>query len=430
MVASSLVLLGCQGNVSDVVGEGRDFDESGGAGGADNILAGRGGVAATGGAGRTGEGGVGGTVAGSSGQGGRGQAGNIAGNGGQGGNVAGSGGQGGNVAGSGQGGDTPMAGAGGTSGGGGVVAPPAGTVPMFVAVGRGGRRVTSCDRGRTWIADQMVAPESQDNEHQPYTPKGMTYGDGTFIFLTGWGTASTTWTSSNGVTWTQKKHDTGFGGIGFDKGTFVAIGGNYVALSVDKGVTWTRSSAPKSPLNRENAAFDGIWAGGSDGQVVTMRTGGTSWVPLSGCRGRRHGGIGMDGGYAAGLGFMVSVGDDGDTCGINIATGAPLAAGKISAVIRGKPSFVGDAIWIASGDKLHTTTDGVGWVSRTLPTGVRFDLVARSASGTFAAASGSGDSFYFSDDGERWTKATGPSGNGLNFLLAGAGSPSPQCPMP
>ena len=407
VTATSILLLACQGAV--IEGVSGDDGQPGGAAGADNSSGGQASAGAgvepkgTGGAGMGGAGGILVTT----GKGGTNMLGGTAGTSSMGGGVPG------------------IAGMPGT---GGVVAPPAGSVQMFVAVGRGGRRITSCDAGRTWIADQMVAPESQDNEHQPYTPKGMAYGNGTFIFLSGWGNPSTTWASTNGVNWSQKKHETGYGGIGFDKGAFILVGDNSLQ-SIDKGATWTGTNAPEAPHGRENAAFDGIWASGSDGQVSTRRGAG-NWVSLSGCTGPRHGGIGTDGGYAAGLGFMVSVGEDGSTCGINIATGVALNSGRIAATIRGKPSFVGDAVMVASGDKLHSTTDGVNWTSRSLPTDVRFDLVARSASGTYAGASSSGDSFYFSDDGQRWTKAKAPAGNGLSYLLAGAGSPSAQCSLP
>lgn len=131
-----------------------------------------------------------------------------------------------------------------------------------------------------------------------------------------------------------------------------------------------------------------------------------------------------------GLGVMVSVGDDGNTCGIEIATGQPLAAGKIPASVRGKPSFVGDAFMVATGDVIHTSTDGITWATRSLPSDVRFELVARDSSGTYAGVSQSGDVFYFSDDDLRWTKAKAPAGNALVNLIAGAGSTSTQCPLP
>src|SRR5690606_34582516 len=107
----------------------------------------------------------------------------------------------------------------------------AGEVPMFVATGMGGRRVMSCDGGRTWIADQAEAPEDEADAHRTYTPKGLAYGNGTFIFLTGWGTPGTVWVSHDGIDWDPRVLDEGFevaeygfGGIGFDGESFILIG--------------------------------------------------------------------------------------------------------------------------------------------------------------------------------------------------------------
>ena len=347
-------------------------------------------------------------------------------------NEGGSGGKaagGGGGPGAGGGGEGGMAGTASLGGMGGADEPGVATVSMFVAVGRGGRRIMSCDRGRTWIADKSVAPESQDNDHQTYTPKGLAYGGGTFVFLTGWGNDSTTWVSKNGIDWTQQKQQDPFGGVGFDDGQFILVGNRLLIGSQDLAATWSPLNVVKPAYDRDAAAFTGIWAAASDGQVVARRKGGT-WTALSGCVGQRHGGIGGSGGFAAGFGVMISVGDAGNTCGITIATGEALAAGKINAAVRGKPTFVGDAFWVATGDSIYSSSNGITWAGRALPMNVRFELVARDASGTYAGVSQSGDTFYYSDDGQRWTKAKAPTGNGLVNIVAGAGVPSAQCPLP
>ncbi len=321
--------------------------------------------------------------------------------------------------------------AGGSAGMGGkamVEMPPIGSVPIFVAVGRGGRRISSCDLGRTWVADQQEAPESQDNMHRTYTPKGLAYGNGTFVFFSGWGTNTTAWLSQNAIDWSENQLTTPYGGVGVDDGTFVAVGNRNIATSKDNGATWPRLGGVSHSIHdRETAAFTGIWASGAD-TVALIRRGSGTWTALTGCVGKRHTGIGEKGGFVAGLGIMLSVGDDGDTCGVNIASGAPLAAGKLGARVIGKPAFVGDAIWVVTGDTIRSTTDGVNWSSRPLPAGIRFDLVARSSSGTYVGVAENGDSFFYSDDGVDWKTGSGPKGNALSRLVFGHGTPSGQCP--
>jgi hypothetical protein len=312
-------------------------------------------------------------------------------------------------------------------GAGGTIAP-AGSVPMFVAIGRGGRRIMSCDRGRTWIANQFVS--TVDGEHSTFTPKGLTYGNGTFVFLSGWGNPSTTWVTRNGIDWVEQKHDTGFSGLGYDDGQFVLIGGNYHEGSKDNGTTWTRLSPAKANLGREGAAFTGIWAAGSDGQAQVLRKGTTAWTNIPGCVGQRHGGIGADGGFAANAETMISVGNGGEVCGLNIATGAPIAASKFNVTVSGKPNFSAGSFMVATGGTIRFSKDGTNWTTKTLPQTVRIDLIDCDPSGTCVGLSLDGKSFYYSDDTTTWMKASAPQGNGMVAVKAGAGLPSKDCKLP
>jgi hypothetical protein len=377
--------------------------------------------------GASGDGGTAGNEQSNGGDGGQGSAstGGAAGN--MTGGTGGSAGQGGSV---GIGATGGMAGTGGRAqtGGAGGAAQPVGAIPMFVAVGRGGRRIMSCDNGRTWVANTFVSTE--DGEHSTFTPKGLAYANGTFVFLSGWGNPSTTWITRNGIDWLEQKHRNGFAGIGVDDGQFVLVGTDQEEGSKDNGSTWTRLTAATTNLGREAAAFDGIWAAGSDGQVRVLRKGSTSWMDLAGCVGNRHGGIGADGGFTAGLGLMLSVGNGGDVCGINIASGAPISASKLNADVRGKPAFVGDAFMIATGDKIFSSTNGTSWTARTLPKNVQIDLVARDGLRTYVGLSLDGKSFFYSDDGITWTRAIAPPGNEMVAVRAGAGLPSALCKLP
>ncbi|MDX2020981.1 MAG: hypothetical protein SF187_12140 [Deltaproteobacteria bacterium] len=387
------VPLGCR--PADVDGAVED-DDGGGSGGSEDS-GGSSGTTMTGGSGSPAQGG-------SAGEGGGGQ--------------GGTGGVGG----------TSVMGTGGGAGGVGGDGAPAGSVPMFVAVGRGGRRIMSCDRGRTWVANQFVS--TQDGEHSTFTPKGLAYGNGTFVFLSGWGNPSTTWITTNGVDWVEQKHQTGFAGLGYDDGQFVLVGTNYHEGSKDNGKTWTRLPQSKASGGREGAAFTGIWAAGTDGQAQVLRKGMNSWANISGCTGPRHGGIGADGGFAASTDTLISVGSNGNICGVNIATGAAIGATQFNVEVRGKPNFAAGSFMVATGDSIRFSKDGSNWTTRTLPKDVRIDLVDCDADGHCVGLNLDGKSFYYSDDAMTWSRAAAPQGNGMVAVKAGAGLPSDLCKLP
>ncbi len=296
--------------------------------------------------------------------------------------------------------------------------PPPG-VGAFVAIGWGGRRITSCDQGRTWVGDRQDADEADDDWHRPYTPKGLAFGGGVFVALTGWGNPSSVHVSADGVTWTSQVLDTTYGAVGWSDGRFVLVGNRRISASDDLGVTWAeQTDAPASTYDRAAGAFDGVWAAGSDAMVQTRRPGG-AWEPLPSCVGARHGHIGFQGGFAAGGDVLLSVGHDGDTCALAIGSGADLGASTIGNGPSRGPAYFDGAFHVVAGGAVHRSTDGVTWSAAPLPSGVRFDLLAESDEGTQVGVSADGDAFYYRDPGGDWTPATAPTGNGLHYLVFG-----------
>lgn len=308
---------------------------------------------------------------------------------------------------------------------------PEGRVSVFVAAGAGGRRIISCDSGRTWIGDFQIADESEDDLHRPYTPKGIAYGDGTFVIMTGWGGNSSVLFSQDGVDWTTVPLENAYAGVGYDGRRFVALGNYVVGESVNRGQTWNLIDRPFLEFTREVTATDGVWAAGSDGEVLLLRERDTDWHPLESCTGVRHESIGQDGGFAMGMGLLLSVGTAGDTCVYDVENDRDLGAGTIGDVgyLVGRPTFVGDAFMLANDGHLYRSDDGLHWTTRDLPSGVDFTLLAREPSGTYVGVSADGDRFYYSDDGESWTRATAPEGNGLSRIIVGWGAASAQCPQ-
>ncbi len=306
-----------------------------------------------------------------------------------------------------------------------------GRVPMFVAAGWHGRRIMSCDLGRTWIADQIDGnPGEVDDWHRPYTPRNLAYGDGTFVFLTGWGQNGQVLVSQNGIDWEKRPMPSFYGGVGYDDGRFIVVGNiGAIQVSDDRGDTWEGDYSVPQPSNmRAASVFDGVWVAGADGIVETYLSDGV-WRRLNSCEGARHGSLGLSGGFAAGLGILVSVGDNGDTCALDIVSGEDLGAGRIGTNVSGRPTFDGDTIVVSSGNSLYRTIDGISWTSHSLPTGVAFDLIARAESGTYVGIR-EGGTYYYSDDGEQWFRGTGPEGEWFTDLVFGWGMPSEQCPIP
>lgn len=291
-----------------------------------------------------------------------------------------------------------------------------------VGVGWGGRRVRSCDDGATWGADVQVAPEADDDWHRAYTPKFLAFGAGKFVFLTGWGTASTAWVSTNGgSTWTSNVLSTTYGGVGLSDGRFVLVGNRNIADADASASGWAVDmSAPESMYDRAAAAFDGIWAAGADGNVQVRRSGQAAWQAVTQCTGTRHTSIGFNGGFVAGNGRLLSIGDDGDVCVVDAQTGTHLGNATLGSAAGMRAFFDGTHFLEATGDRLLRSTDGLTWTAQTLPTGVRFDHVVRSTTRRLIGVSSNGDRAWFSDDdGATWMSATFPSGNGLLYVSAG-----------
>ncbi len=313
------------------------------------------------------------------------------------------------------------------------------TVPMFVAVGYGGRRIMSCDLGRSWVADQRIA--ETDGEHEVYTPKSLAYGAGTFVFLTGWGVAeSRAHVTTDGVNWQTQVLDKRYASVGFVGDRFVLVGAGGLAESTDNAQSWTPRPEPGAPHERGGGAFEGIFAAGADAIATFLRPGDPEWRAVASCVGARHGGIGQSGGFAASGGRLVSVGEYGDTCGVDIATGAELPVGKFDIgenpgdrqQLTGNVAVIDGAFQVAASGRIHSSADGVAWTSRVLPDGVRFDLIARAPSGAYVGVSesGPGNPFFYSDDGQAWQPGQGPDAGELSFqyLAFGYVAPSATCP--
>lgn len=118
-------------------------------------------------------------------------------------------------------------------------APPEG-VPVFMAIGNGGRRMHSCDLGVTWRGD--VSLSSADSGKHPDAGKDVVIGGGVAIAGFGWGHPAQLWRSTSGADWafSLEPEDgvNGAGGVVYGDGRFLAMQQLRLRRSSDGGVTW------------------------------------------------------------------------------------------------------------------------------------------------------------------------------------------------
>ena len=288
-------------------------------------------------------------------------------------------------------------------------------VGMFLAVGFHGRSIISCDEGRTWIENQERGPAGEsDNWHRWYTPKGLTYGDGMFIFLTGWGKNGTANVTRNGVDWERINVDNKdyYGGVGYMGDRFVAIGGGHVKESKDRGMSRSKAEGGPGGNNlRTAAAYPGIMIGGKDTNLK-MRVGGGNWRGFS-CSGYDTGGIGHEGGFAGGNGMVMLVTPGSRWCSYKTSNGDKIADGNFGKKTAARPTYSEKAkrFWVGNRRlrKVYTTKDGRNWDTKDSGE-AEIELVAESDAGNLVGISGGNKFYYSTDEGGSWQRAQAPGG--------------------
>ncbi len=245
-------------------------------------------------------------------------------------------------------------GGGGDGGSGGEAgAPPAGA-PVLVAVGYGGRRASSPD-GLTWENDIVVDPNGGDDDN---LFRGVGWGGGVFVAVGGSGEGQIA-TSPDGATWTFRAPASSWvGGAAFERGVFVAAGGNGLRIrSADLGATWTDEQPYFAGHYRGVAAGAGRFVavghtyGGNDVGLVSSTTDGVTWSPEQTGGGTFHS-------VTFGGGLFVAVGQD--RCAVSSDgeawTDAPVFDSGLGRVVFGDGTFA-----LRSDSGLHTSVDGLTW---------------------------------------------------------------------
>ncbi len=327
---------------------------------------------------------------------------------------------------------------------------PPGLVPMFVVSGWEGRLVSSCDDGRTWVAND----EPHTTTGGEFNDKGIAYAQGVFMQIIGWGALCSFKRTVDGVTWQHLSlDDVGLppmaecGGIASTGDGFVMLHGpsGQAFLSSDAGLRFSLIGAFDNHEYIRDVGGGGpvpgvIGAGGGNDDKGVLKNPphfsvdrGLTWKETPGCSTFNAVSVGQNGGVAYGNHRLVFVGYRGQVCVTSdLATFSEAQLDvSSSVVIQGRASFAGGRFWVGNGGTLFVSPDGLNWDAGTLPSGMQLHTVASSdETGTLVAFNQGTSAFYRSiDHGATWLPATGPgTGPNLGRIVFGYGQPSANCP--
>jgi hypothetical protein len=357
-------------------------------------------------------------------------------------------------------------------------------VGVFIAQGTFGRTTISCDDGHTWVgnhswdldADPMMCSAKQtvtcsnttcpfspgpSNTCQqtaccidsPGTPKGIAYGNGTFVASWGWGGGGwgTVRTSTNGVDWKETYKTGGFGDVAYGAGHFVAASPSAI-WSAD-GSSWTGAKA-----DYRDSAGAIVWSvrrmgyadymGGrfityatpNPAQLISSDGGKTWWKPSVWPAACAAGGISTYGDIIYGNNTIVIVDYAGMACrstdgGVTWSTSP---TGVTTILSRGV--FTGTEFRFWGQGIMISSTDGVNWKQTALPGSpwIEGPVVRSPDTGTYAAVGNIWDGYakqrlLRSTDGVNWeTLAAGTfvASHPLMYMTYGYVDASPTCPAP
>lgn len=284
---------------------------------------------------------------------------------------------------------------------------PTGRVPVFVLVGKQGRRAISCDDGRTWKndvsfddawpteeqyrcwqGDYMLSDggtQHTDCDHNAYSSTSLSFSNDAFFQTTGWGAPGTFYKTANGTNWVSSPAITT---ADLMSGSGVMLtASRYPLRSVDQGATWTQGTEIPVESNG-NTIWNirgGVFGGSGSGVFLVLAQDGANFD--------------MQASDDTGLTWRrptLANGDRADVCG----AGHPVSGNGVIVTLRtvNKPNNGGSIVTVCrSDDNAHTfTTHQLGedvWPeSKLLWSGTEFIVW-------------SGGHVHRSPDGRTWTTA-------------------------
>jgi hypothetical protein len=293
---------------------------------------------------------------------------------------------------------------------------------MFVAQGLIGRKVVSCDEGRTWTASQSLDDGARcgggyDCDHHPGSPMGIVFHNGWFVSTWGWGKPGSVQRSRDGVNWETLLTGNYFGGIA-SSGDRLFLAATEPQISSDDGTTFTKTSAGAYDLTGatvRRVAYapngDGsiILVGNGGSQVAVSFDSGASWQRPSQIDNRCGESIVREGGIAYGNGVLSMVSYNGTACrstdgGRTFSLHS--AGGEVSSTLL----WDGQAFLGWGQGARRRSVDGANWETTPIqPSNLKLGAVGRSDSGVFVGVKW-GDTndadvaFFRSEDGIQWER--------------------------
>lgn len=329
-----------------------------------------------------------------------------------------------------------------------------GRVPIFLAHGKLGRTMLSCDDGRTWIANRSERPnarcwdttatENIECDHHAWSSVGMIEADGYFLATYGWGYPGMVRRTEDGVTWTDVLPGHTFAGMAYGNGRIMA-NDHAPWTSPDAGAvgTWKKGADITSVgWTVRRIGFAPSTTGGLgrfiitlDGEIQLSDDIGASWKPPT----TRPSTCAVNTvNIVNGNGVTLIVQGDGSVCR-SLDRGTTWTHHPVAGAFSSNALFGGGAFYVWNGATRWRSTDGLTWVSNAgTPMDVSIGPVARSDDGTFVATRGGWQvwydkqRFYRSTDGITWEVLPASAfvaSHPITGFVFGYAKPSAECPL-
>lgn len=268
----------------------------------------------------------------------------------------------------------------------------------------------------------------------------VTYGNGSFVAMIGYGTTSNVGSSStDGITWTLRTlgATSAWTGCVWGNNLFVAVSGNtntsYATTSTD-GITWPLRTLPASVAWSSITYGNGSFVAVSNNSTAASTTDGITWALRTISANISWADVEYGNGIFVAIPVAASVSNasystDGITWTATVL-GQNGPTGGYRSVAYGSGSFVAISGGSVASSIASSSSNGISWQIRTMPASATWISIAYGA-GQFMAISGlitSSSIAAYSTDGITWTQLNHPAaslwkantyGNGSFISIAG-----------